>query len=160
MNPAPAISLTPQQLHEVDSWIGANLTQVPESVAIFLALHRTYLGAGQHLRRRFDATWRELRRALGSTPSRERRRSGSPLASLPAGQAERATTPRQRLEQQRDRCHRLSDWHDGLHDQHTRRSKRIEDKLAKMETDPAPPPPPATSDQPNTPATTASTNEE
>ncbi len=142
MNPVAATPLTTEQLHEVDSWIGANLTQVPESVAAFLTLHRKYLTAGQDLRRRFNATLRELRRALGITPSSERCRSGSPLASVPAGVAERALTPRQRLEQQRDHSLRLGDWHDDLQDRHTRKVKRIEEKLAKMEPDPPPPPPP------------------
>jgi len=156
VNPVAATPLTAEQLHEVDSWIGANLTQVPESVAAFLTLHRHYLTAGQHLHRRFNETLRQLCRALGITPSSERRRSGSPLASVPSSQSERETTPRERLEQQRDRSHRLGNWHNGLQDRHTCKAKRIEEKLAKMETDP-PPPPPATSDQPAEPANPATT---
>jgi len=128
---------------------------VPESVAAFLSLHRHYLTAGQDQRRRFNETLRQLRRALGITSSSERRRSGSPLASVPREKSGQALTPRQRLEQQQERCHRLGDWHDDLQKQHTRKAKRIEKRLAKMKTEP-PPPPPAKSDQPADPATTAS----
>ena len=148
MNPVPATSLTTEQLNEVNSWIGENLSQVPESVAIFLTLHRKYLTAGQHLRRRFNETWRELRRALGITPSSERRRSGSPLASLPGGPLGSATTQRQRLEQQRDRSYRLGDWHNDLNEQHTSKAKRLTEKLAKMKKEQPPPPPPTSAEEP------------
>lgn len=134
---APATSaLTAEQRHEVDEWIGAHLAEVPESVAVFLTLHRHYLTAGQDLPRRFNETLRQLRLALGITPSSERRRSGSPLASVPAGGAEQPLTPRQRLEQQKERSCRLGDWHEDLHGRHTRRATRLEEKLAKMEPDP------------------------
>jgi len=153
VNKAPT-SLTAEQLNEVDEWIGANLAQMPEAVVAFLTFHRKYLRAGQDLRRRFNETLRELRRALGITASSERRRSGSPLASVPAGGSGQALTPRQRLEHQQCRSRRLGDWHDELHDRHTRRAKRIKEKLAKMEPDP--PPPPVTNEEQAEPATTAS----
>ena len=134
-----ATPLSAEQRHEVDAWIAAQLTEAPESVAIFLTLHRHYLTAGQDLRRRFSETLAQLRRALGITSSSERRRSGSPLAAVPGAETGRAKTARERLEQARDRSHRLGDWHDELKMRHTRKVKRIEEKLAKMKEDPPPP---------------------
>ena len=134
-----ATPLSVEQRREVDAWIGAHLTEVPESVAAFLTLHRHYLTAEQDLRRRFSETLAQLRRALGITSSSERRRSGSPLAAVPGAETGRAKTARERLEQARDRSHRLGDWHDELKMRHTRKANRIEEKLAKMKIDPPPP---------------------
>ena len=138
VNPVVAIPLGNEQRHEVASWISQNMSSLPESVRIFLALHQKYLAAGGDLRRHFDAMCRELRRALGITPSSERRRSGNALASLPGDRAPAANSQRARLEQQRDRSDRLGDWHDDLTERHKRKVKRIKEKLAKMETEPMP----------------------
>ncbi len=137
---ATTAALTPEERHEVDAWIGTHLAEVPESVAAFLTLHRHYLTAGQDLGRRFNETLRQLRRALGITPSSERRRSGRPLASVPTqgDKAKQPPTPRQRLEQKRDRCQYLGDWHVDLYDRHSQKITCIEEKLAKMEPDPPP----------------------
>ena len=139
MAPVTATPLTAEQLHEVDAWIEAHLAEMPESVAAFLKLHRHYLTAGENLPQRFNEMLRQLRRALGITSSSERRRSGSPVSGIPAAKPGRPKTERERLEQQRDRSNRLGDWHEDLHDRHTRRAKRIDERLVKMKTEPAPP---------------------
>jgi len=138
VNTVDPIALTAQQRHEVDAWIEAHLSELPDSVADFLTLHRAYLSAGTDLRRRFNENLRQLRLALGITPSSERRRSGRPLASVPGGAASRSLTPRQRLEEKHDRSERLGGWHNDLHKKHEDRAKRIEERLAKMEPDPPP----------------------
>ncbi len=138
VNPVPTLPLGNEQRHEVACWISQNLSSLPESVRIFLAHHQKYLAAGGDLRRHFDATCQELRRALGITPSSERRRSGNALASLPGDHAPTANSERARLEQQRDRSDRLGDWHNDLNGRHKRRAKRIKERLAKMETEPMP----------------------
>jgi len=139
MDWATAEPLTAERLREVDEWIEAHLSELPEAVAAFLRLHRHYLTAGKNLPRRFNETLRELRRALGITSSSERRRSGSPMTAVPGTKPGRAKTEQERLEEQRDRSSRLGYWHEDLHKRHTRRAKRIEERLAKMKTKPAPP---------------------
>jgi hypothetical protein len=139
VNPVATTPLSAEQRREVDAWIGAHLIEVPESVAVFLTLHRQYLTAGQDLCRRFNETLRQLRRALGITSSSERRRSGSPLSAVPGTEPAGATTAQEQLEQQRDRSHRLGDWHADLRERHGRRANRIEERLAKMKTDPPAP---------------------
>lgn len=139
MDPVAATPLTAEQLREVDAWIAANLAGVPESVAAFLELHRHYLTAGEKLPQRFNETLRQLRRALGITSSSERRRSGSPVSAIPAAKPGRKETEQERLEQQWDRCCRLGEWHQDLHQRHTRRANRIDERLVKMKTKPAPP---------------------
>jgi len=139
MDWATAEPLTAEQLHEVDAWIEAHLAEMPESVAAFLKLQRRCLTAGENLPQRFNEMVRQLRRALGITSSSERRRSGSPMSAIPAAEPGRPKTERERLEQQRDRSNRLGDWHDDLHDRHTGRAKRIDEKLVKMKTEPVPP---------------------
>jgi len=138
MDPVAATPLTAEQLREVDAWIADQLTKAPESVAIFLELHRHYLTAGEKLPQRFKEALRQLHRALGITSSSERRRSGSPMKAVPAAERGRPKTARERLEQQRDRCCRLGHWHQGLHERHTRRANRIDERLVKMKTKPAP----------------------
>ena len=118
---------------------------LPEPVRLFLAAHQKYLAAGGDLRRPFDATCRELRRALGITPSSERRRSGNPLSSLPPAPAGPPKTQQDRLEEQRDRSIRLSGWHAGLDTRHQGQATRLEEKLAKMKTTPTTDPGPEAS---------------
>jgi hypothetical protein len=142
VNPVLATPLSQEQRREVACWIEQSLPSLPEPVRIFLAPHHKYLAAGGDLRRHFDATCRQLRRALGITPSSERRRSGSPLASLPGGRAPSPSSERERLEQQRDRSNHLGRWHGKLNMRHTATAKGIEEKLAKMKTEPPPTPPP------------------
>ncbi|MFH2006532.1 MAG: hypothetical protein ABI333_08110, partial [bacterium] len=133
MSPLPVTELNAEQRREVARWIALHQERLPEPVRLFLALHGKYLDADGDLRRRFDASVRELRRALGITPSSERRRSGSPLASLPPEQARPAQTEEERLEQQRDRSLRLEGWHRELKKRHRRQSKRLEKRLAKLQ---------------------------
>ena len=131
--------LNAEQLREVDAWIEAHLAEMPESVAVFLKLHRRYLTAGENLPQRLKEALRELHRALGITSSSERRRSGSPMKPIPAAERCQPETARERLEQQLDRSCRLGHWHQDLHDRHTCRATRIEEKLVKMKAKPAPP---------------------
>lgn len=128
--------LTAEQLREVDAWIGVHLAEAPESVVAFLTLHRRYLSAGENLPQRFNEMVRQLRRALGITCSSERRRSGSPVSAIPGAEHGRAETEQERLEQERDRSYRLGNWHRSLRRRHTRRAKRIEERLAKMKKSP------------------------
>ena len=105
---ATATELSLEQRREVAAWIEKNSARVPEPVRIFLTLHQQYLTAGADLRKPFDAAWRELRRALGITPSSERRKSGSPLACIPPRQAGKANDERTLLLHKHERSFRLS----------------------------------------------------
>jgi hypothetical protein len=136
VNPVSAPLLSREQCHEVASWIEAQLSSAPESVRIFLAPHQKYLLAGADWRRHFEQTIRELRRALGITPSSERRRSGHPLAGVGRSDAASENDERQRLQAQRDRSDRLSRWHDGLTRRHGDKARRAQEKLEKMKNKP------------------------
>jgi hypothetical protein len=127
--------LSAQERQQVAAWIEETIGTAPEPVRAFLALHQKYLRAGLDVRGPFDSAWRELRRALGITPSSERRRSGNPLASIPSEKRRRVQSEREKLEEQRDRSERLGHWHDGLNNQHQGKVKRLEEKLAKMSTE-------------------------
>jgi hypothetical protein len=131
---APVTKLNAAQRREVASWVEQNLASLPEPVRVFLAVHQKYLIAGDDLRQHFEATCRELRRALGITPSSERRRSGNPLACLPLGAGCSAKTKQARLEEQIDRSTRLSGWHGDLNTRHQDQATRLEEKLTKMKT--------------------------
>jgi hypothetical protein len=127
--------LSADHRREVAAWIEKSLArQLPESVRAFLALHQKYLAAGPDVRRPFDSAVKELRRALGITPSSERRRSGNPLASIPGEKSAASATRDKRawLEEQLARSARLSDWHGGLTGRHGDRNKRLKERLAKM----------------------------
>ena len=132
MSPHPVTELSAEQRHAVARWIAENLASLPEPVRAFLDPHRKYLDSDGDLRRRFDATIRELRRALGITPSSERRRSGSPLSSLPPEEARTAQTEEERLEEQLHSSVRLEGWHGELKKRHRGRGKRIKKRLTKL----------------------------
>jgi hypothetical protein len=129
---APAPELSAEQRQEVAAWIEKNSDRLPEAVRIFLALHQKYLAAGADVRRRFETAWRELRRALGITPSSERRRSGNPLSVIPPDKGATAKSKQAWLEQQHARSVQLGDWHKELKKRHHRRAKRLKAKLAEM----------------------------
>jgi hypothetical protein len=132
VSPHPVTELSAEQRREIARWIEQSLPGVPESVRVFLEPHCKYLNSEGDLRWPFDATYRELRRALGITPSSERRRSGSPLSSLPPEEARTAQTEEDRLEKQLNRSSRLEGWHGELKKRHRRRGKRIKKRLTKL----------------------------
>lgn len=102
-------------------------------------MHRKYLLAGVEpaveLRRRFEETYRQLRRALGIEASSERRRSGDPLAAVAKSDVRSISNERERLESQRNRSDRLSRWHSVLDERHRSKADRYEEKLKKMDSD-------------------------
>ncbi len=136
MQGAAATELSTEQRQQVAAWIEENLERLPEPVRAFLALHQKYLATSADLRRPFDSAVRELRRALGITPSSERRRSGNPLASIPRDKGS-PNSERARLEQRHERSTRLSGWHKDLNERHDEKAKRIKERLAKMSTQPS-----------------------
>lgn len=136
MNPNAARLLSREQCHEIASWIAANQSSMPESVRMFLVLQQKYLLADGDQRRHFDQTVRELRRALGITPSSERRKSGDPLAGVGRSNGRSVQDEQQRLEAQQERSERLSRWHAVLNGRHDDRARHAKEKLEKMKNKP------------------------
>jgi hypothetical protein len=136
VNPSAAPQLSREQCQEIAFWIAANQPSMPESVRRFLGLQQKYLLAVGDQRRHFEQTVRELRRALGITPSSERRRSGDPLAGVGGPRGRSAQDERQRLEAQQNRSERLSQWHAVLNGRHDDKARRAKEKLKKMKDKP------------------------
>jgi len=129
----PAVKpLSEAQRHEVSEWISRHEAELPESVRIFLTAHQRYLSSGQDLDRKFEETYRELRRAMGITPSSERRRSGAPLESAPRGGEKNTGDARERLAAKLKRSDHLGHWHMELSDRHDQNSRRMTERLKKM----------------------------
>lgn len=131
--------LTPEGLREVAAWLDEHSSSLPDTVRAFMEMHQAYLLATSGAAKALATTFRELRRALGITPSSEKRPSGRPLEGLPkpeGRQAEGAVQGgRAALEAERERRLALGDWHDGLHHRHHDRVKRIEEQLARLPPD-------------------------
>ena len=127
-------TLKPEQRREVAAWFAQHKQELPDAVRIFLELHQTYLATDGNPRQHFDTAWRELRRALGITPSSEKRPSGSLLAALPRATlaAAKLKSKREKLQDQLTRAHMLGGWHRQLKQRHLRHAKRLEEKLAAM----------------------------
>jgi hypothetical protein len=126
--------LSAEQRREIVAWFEANSAQLPESVRIFLALHQKYLAEDGDPRRAFESTYRELRRALRITPSSEKRKSGSPLATLPPSKPASAKGELERLEVRIERTRQLRAWHDVQKERRDKEITRLEEKLIKMRT--------------------------
>ena len=135
MQRTPVIELTAEERHEVATWLADNGPSMPEPVRRFLSMHERYLTAGEDLRRQFDSSWRELRRALGITPSSEKRQSGSPLSGLPREARGAARSKRQKLEERLDHAQHLRRWHGTLVRRHGGRVRRFKERLANMRKD-------------------------
>jgi len=133
----PSIELSGDQRRQIVAWFEENSALLPEPVRLFLAMHQRYLAATGDIHKSFDSTWRELRRALGITPSSEKRPSGSALAGLPPEKGGGgAKSPREKLAEKLERTHQLGDWHDGLGNRHRDHAKRLKETLANMPQDP------------------------
>lgn len=129
-------TLGAEERRVVAEWLEQNLPNLPEPVRSFFALHQSYLSADGDLRRRLDVTLRELRRALGITPSSERRPSGFPRAGFPRKARVAPKTQREKLEAELKRTQRLSDWHKDLDQRHRDKCQRLAQKLAGMPAEP------------------------
>jgi hypothetical protein len=126
--------LSAEQRREIAAWFEANSAQLPEPVRIFLALHHKYLSEDGDPRRAFESAYRELRRALRITPSSEKRKSGSPLATLPPNKPACAKSERERLEVRIERTRQLSSWHDLQKERRDKELTRLEERLTQMRT--------------------------
>ena len=126
--------LSAEQRREIAAWFEANSAQLPEPVRIFLALHHKYLSENGDPRRAFESVYRELRRALRITPSSEKRKSGSPLATLPPNKPACARSERERLEVRIERTRQLSSWHDLQKERRDKDLTRLQERLTKMGT--------------------------
>ena len=124
--------LSAEQRREIVAWFEANSAKLPESVRIFLALHHKYLAEDGDPRRAFESAYRELRRALRITPSSEKRKSGSPLATLPPEKPACAKSERERLEVRIERTRQLRSWHDLQKERRDKELTRLQEKLTKM----------------------------
>ena len=126
--------LSAEQRREIAAWFEANSAQLPEPVRIFLALHHKYLSEDGDPRRAFESVYRELRRALRITPSSEKRKSGSPLATLPPNKLACAKSQRERLQVRIERTRQLCSWHDLQKERRDKELTRLEERLTKMRT--------------------------
>ena len=126
--------LSAEQRREIAAWFEANSAQLPEPVRIFLALHHKYLSEDGDPRRAFESVYRELRRALRITPSSEKRKSGSPLATLPPSKLACAKSQRERLQVRIERTRQLCGWHDLQKERRDKELTRLEERLTKMRT--------------------------
>ena len=126
--------LSAEQRREIAAWFEANSAQLPEPVRIFLALHHKYLSEDGDPRRAFESAYRELRRALRITPSSEKRKSGSPLATLPPNKLACAKSERERLEVRIERTRQLCSWHDLQKERRDKELTRLEERLTQMRT--------------------------
>lgn len=137
-----AVTLTLEDRTTVAAWITSQGPLFPEPVQRFLKFHLAYLSASDGLQRKLADLHRELRRALGVTPSTERRRSGAPLSEVPkSAAAQPPLTDREKVEQVLNRTTELSAWHRALSKRQVRKAKRLRKRLATMPKDPPRPDP-------------------
>jgi hypothetical protein len=128
-------TLNAEQRRQVAAWFEQHKDELPEVVRAFLDLHQGYLSTSGNVRKQFDTAWRELRRALGITPSSEKRPSGSPLGALSRATLGLAKSKRQSVEEQLTRSTTLGGWHGGLQTRHLSHAERLKERLATMPKD-------------------------
>ena len=129
---AQAISLSAEERREIATWYAANRPSLPPAVRVLFDLQLGFLEAEGNPKRPLDAMVRQLRLAMGIIPSSERRKSGSPLSSLPPQGKRVWASDRERLEELAQRSLHLSQWHEGLEQTHTRKAQRLQERIARM----------------------------
>lgn len=120
------------------AWLGAHGTTVPEAVCIALQQHSALCEALEGSEQRLRAVLVQMRRALGVSPSSERRKSRDPLGPVSGGDGKRALSDIGKLKLNRDRLDRLSKWHGRLQRKQRRKVQKIDKKLKELPVDEIP----------------------
>lgn len=140
MKRKPKPELNAEQQKEIVAWIDQNCATFPEPVRVFLEFHHQYLAAEGNTYQSFNSIYRELRRALGITPSSEKRPSNSSSVLIPPNNQVNnqggEIDLREKLENELARTTHLTGWHGKLRNCHKKKAKRIKERLAKMSKDP------------------------
>jgi hypothetical protein len=138
MSPKPPRRLLPDlsadARAEAQDWLGAHRAEVPPSVADALSLSLELASLVTKNGQKSRSLLSELRRALGITPTSERRKASiPPLSGAPGGRRKRRALTKDELEREHEREQRLATWHRGLGRRHGRKAKDIEGRLMRVE---------------------------
>ena len=128
----PLAPLSEEQRAELTTWLAEHGDSVPLSVRVALEQHNALLAGLLGSRHKLSQVLQELRRALGVTPTTERRSSRDPLGPVSNGDGQRPKNKREQLELMAGRYETLADWHKDIARRHRRKVKKIKGKLMKM----------------------------
>jgi hypothetical protein len=132
-----AAQISVKDVQAIIAWIEMHEASAPASVRRFLALQKEHLAAGTAISTRLRTMHRELQRAFGILPKSERRKSGNLLDVPPPPKRTRATSEREKLEQQVARSDWLRAWHGDLEQRHEKRVGKLKDRLSNLPAAPA-----------------------
>jgi hypothetical protein len=121
---------------ELAAWLAEHAESLPAPVRAALEQHQALCEGLRGSRYKLSQVLVELRRALGSIATSERRLSKDPLGPLSNGDGARPKSERARLELDLQRYETLQAWHKDLAKQHGRKLKAIRSKLMKIPVDP------------------------
>lgn len=121
-------SQSSEDLAELARWIEANRAVQPKAVITALTHYLTLASTLSESSAKVRGFLLQLRRALGMTPSSEKRRGSS---STP--KRKRRPKTREELVESQGGHDRLSQWHKDQARKHKRKSKKIEDRLKSLD---------------------------
>ena len=130
--PPPPLNAIEQQ--ELTAWINLSSSKLPDVVKNAF-LHYTLLLEGlSGNQRTLNSILAQLRRALGISPSSERRKnSGDPIGPSAQPGDPRPKNAREKLCQDLDRLKRLANWHKNIARRQRLKAKGLTDKLMRIE---------------------------
>lgn len=124
--------LPPEERAQIGVWLSQNATRIPSAVRIALEQHDAVCAACAASHQKRTAIVRELQRALGITPSSEKRSNGNPLGPFSGGDGKRPRSEAEKLQTDLERLERLSKWHQDIHDRHQQKMDKIKEKLRDL----------------------------
>ena len=130
----PELSLEARS--EARKWLESRRGELPVSVISALALTLQLADCLTSAEQNRRGILTQLRRALGITPSSERRRkSGTPLDNLPDHKKRQRLSPLEAFLSDMSRSKRLAKWYRKLARHHDRKAKKIEEAMVEFNED-------------------------
>lgn len=126
---------TPDDVKTYVAWFDETAEALPSPVRVHLKSLRDFLASHPDPSKCTRSESLMLLRAMGFISSSEKRRSGSPLGTLPPTEQDSAKSLRQKHEESLERSKRLADWHEDLGKRHHARTERLSERLSKMADD-------------------------
>ena len=118
---------------EARKWLEFRRSELPVSVISALALTLQLADCLTSAEQNRSGILTQLRRALGITPSSERRRkSGTPLDNLPDPKKRQRLSPLEAFLSDISRSKRLAKWYRKLARRHDKKAKKIEEAMVEF----------------------------
>ena len=128
------LSFSSEQQQELAKWVETDVFKdLPPSASIAIRNFQALAAVVTQQQHRFLGLLAEFRRALGITPSSERRTSGKVLSATSMHDGRRAKNKLEKLKLSEKRSERLAEWHQTMARKYKHNARNAKNKIMKIE---------------------------